>query len=199
MVSPCVDVLRQLAARMHSELGSDQGAKHTIPNLEKDMETLMDSLTKHKVYQVKVGRVLDPQDSPVPDVLSTGLAALSHGSSTNPLAEFNAQFDRLRERRKLLPISVLLNNTLVLDDPPGPHSPHASEPEPDDTTMEEIDKDDPLEITQPSDDEVEDEPDDNLFAESPTLTRLDEGDIALDMYDWTLEDEYEDGTDSEED
>ena len=77
------------------------------------METLLDSLVEHEIYNVKQGQVLDPQDSPVPDVLSTGLAALSHGNSTNLLAEFNMQFDCLCEYHKLLPISTLLNNVTV--------------------------------------------------------------------------------------
>jgi hypothetical protein len=109
------------------------------------METLMDCLVKHEVYHVKQGRVLDPQDSPVPDVLSTGLAALLHGNLTNPLAEFNMQFDRLRERHKLLPISTLLNNLTVpmSNDPPPADDLQATiraEVEPVNCSIEEIDE-----------------------------------------------------------
>jgi hypothetical protein len=66
---------------------------------------LMESLAKLEVY-VKEGRVLDPDEQPVPDAISVGLAELAHGSS---LAKYNAQFEHLRERRRVLPISDLLH------------------------------------------------------------------------------------------
>ena len=66
----------------------------------------MESLSEHKVYVVKEGRTVNSQDLPAPDVLTAGFAALGHSSSTNPIAEFNAQFDRLRERHKLTSVSL---------------------------------------------------------------------------------------------
>ncbi|KAJ6546558.1 hypothetical protein B0H10DRAFT_2329575 [Mycena sp. CBHHK59/15] len=107
LVSPCVDVLRRLATSMNEDLGARQGNKHTIPNLDNDIQTLMASLQEHEVYVKKEGRVLDDDEMPAPDVLSAGAAALSHGTPSNPLQDFNAQFDQLRRRRDLLPVSAL--------------------------------------------------------------------------------------------
>lgn len=201
MVSPCVDVLRRLASRINGELGSQQGSKHTIPDLEKDMSSLMSSLAEHDVYVVKEGRVLDPGEAPVPDVLSTGLAALSHGTSTNHIAEFNTTFNRLRERRKLTPVANLVNQ---LDDndsatiSTGPH-PMPLHPEPA-LPIGAIN----LDVTEEppySDTETdESEDDENLFADSPTLTRFDEADVDLDMDgEWNLDGSYDEEIDDSED
>ncbi|KAJ7844988.1 hypothetical protein B0H13DRAFT_1541363, partial [Mycena leptocephala] len=108
LVSPTVHVLRQLATTMNEELGSRQGNKHTIPDINNDIEVLMASLQEHEVYVKKEGRVLDDDELPVPDVLSVGKAALAHGTTTNPIQEFNAQFAQLRRRRQLLPVSALM-------------------------------------------------------------------------------------------
>ncbi|KAF8960166.1 hypothetical protein BDZ97DRAFT_1922415 [Flammula alnicola] len=81
----------------------------------------MKVLQDHDVYEVIPGRVVDAQDRAVPDVISAGLSQLSHGNSTNPIAEFNEQFDRLRERRKLTPIS----DDLDFDLPDSRHTEHA--------------------------------------------------------------------------
>ncbi|KAJ7826515.1 hypothetical protein B0H13DRAFT_2241113 [Mycena leptocephala] len=93
-VSPCVDVLRRLATSINQDLGSRQGNKHTIPDLDNDIQSLMASLTEHEVYIHK-------------EVLSAGAAALTHGTASNPLQEFNTQFDQLRRRRELIPVSAL--------------------------------------------------------------------------------------------
>ncbi|KAJ7084898.1 hypothetical protein B0H15DRAFT_783568 [Mycena belliarum] len=108
LISPCVDILRSLATRIHTDLGARQGSKHTIPNLDKDIATLMASLDEHGVYSLQEGRVLDDDEKPVADILSTGLAALTHGGSITPLAEFNQQFDILRDRRRLTPVADLM-------------------------------------------------------------------------------------------
>lgn len=200
MVSPCVDVLRRLAARIHDELGSQQGSKHTVPDLEKDIATLVDSLREHEVYEYKEGRVLDPKDSPVPDILSVGLAALSHGTSTNPLAEFNAQFDRLRERRKLSPISILADNIPVntsisssstSQPETGPSPPSQSHFESDEEEMPGLVR----WMDSESESEAGSDPDEDLFADSPTLTREDEDDVALEMDDWCLDASGDDKSD----
>lgn len=116
MVAPTVNVLRQLATSMHEEIGSRQGSKHSNPNIVKDIHKLMHSLDDLDVYRYKEGRVLDDDEKPVPDSVSTGLAALSHGTGTNPLAEFNASWATACARRKLVPVSALLS-FLDLDDP----------------------------------------------------------------------------------
>ncbi|KAJ7690933.1 hypothetical protein B0H14DRAFT_3532118 [Mycena olivaceomarginata] len=131
-------------------LGARQGSKHASPNLEEDIAALMESLAEHEVYIEKEGRVLDDDEKPVPDTLSVGMAALTHGSSSTPLDEFNEQFEVLRRRRGLTPV-----------------------PDSD------------------NDDDTDAEEDEDLFAESPTLTRLDDGDVEFDMDDvpeWYLDD-----------
>ena len=131
MVSPCVDVLRNLASRMNDDLGACQGKKHATPDLRKDIDILMASLAKLDVYVEKEGRILDPDEMPVPDAISVGLADLAHGSA---LTDFNTQFECNRERRRLLPISALLEHlkkpessatSLPLPTTPSTAIPHA--------------------------------------------------------------------------
>jgi len=117
MVSPSINVLHRLSAHMIDELGADQGVKHTVPSLEKDISALMKSLADLEVYTEKEGRTLDANEKPAQDVVSVGLALLAHGPA---LAKFNAEFDRIRERRRLKPVSDLL---ATLDQPVSPTSP----------------------------------------------------------------------------
>ncbi|KAJ7123803.1 hypothetical protein C8R43DRAFT_1135854 [Mycena crocata] len=85
LVSPCIHVLRKLATQINTDLGTRQGAKHTIPGLEDDITELMESLDEQDVYVLTEGRVLDDDEKPVPDVLSVGMAGLTHGTSITPL------------------------------------------------------------------------------------------------------------------
>jgi hypothetical protein len=118
MVSPCVDVLRNLSNRINTDLGARQGTKHASPDMKKDIDILMASLSKLEVYVEKEGRVLDPDEMPVPDAISVGLADLAHSSA---LADYNSQFECNRECRHLVPISTLLQH---LDNPtPSPLQP----------------------------------------------------------------------------
>ncbi|KAF8811861.1 hypothetical protein BYT27DRAFT_7252382 [Phlegmacium glaucopus] len=72
----------------------------------------MNVLKEHDVYEIIPGRVVDAQDCTVPDVRSVGIAQLSHGNLTNPITVFDQQFDHMRERRKLTPITDELNFNL---------------------------------------------------------------------------------------
>ncbi|KAJ7030141.1 hypothetical protein C8F04DRAFT_1211805 [Mycena alexandri] len=196
-VSPCVDVLRRLATSMNNDLGSRQGNKHTIPDLDNDIHCLMASLTEHEVYIHKEGRVLDDDEMPAPDVLSAGAAALTHGTTTNPLQDFNALFDQLRQRRELIPVSEL---TQYLTELPRPMI-----TAPGDNLTVAVDSD-PLPalilVNPPDYDDEEDEPtpDEDLFADSPTLTRLDPEDVDLDMdEDWMLDPEPDSGSEYDSD
>ncbi|RDB27091.1 hypothetical protein Hypma_005008 [Hypsizygus marmoreus] len=198
LVSPCVDVLRRLATRIHGDLGARQGSRHTVPELDKDIETLMKSLAEHEVYVEKLGRVLDPDEKPAPDVLSAGLAALSHGSSSNPIADFNDQFNRLRAHRQLQPITVLLQqlealptaipvilgDTLSTEMLPG--APMNIDSDSDDSDMPPL-----TQTADSSADELSEDLDNDVLSESPTLERIDEQDVALDMdfEPWYLDDE----------
>ncbi|KAJ6455499.1 hypothetical protein DFH09DRAFT_1384541, partial [Mycena vulgaris] len=217
LVSPCVDVLRRLATSMNRDLGSRQGNKHTIPDLDNDIQCLMASLTEHEVYIKKEGRVLDDDEMPVPDVLSAGAAALTHGTTSNPLQDFNAQFDRLRERRALLPVAAL-TQYLPENTPAAPETSAAAlvemfasetgpEPVPiptmaGDQLTASTQQHDLPELVPPSDSEDESEggmdEDEDLFAQSPTLTREDEADVDLDMDDdWLLDADSGSGSDYE--
>ena len=96
MVSPCVDVLRNLANHINTDLGARQGKKHASPDTKKDIDILMASLSKLEVYVEKEGRTLDPDEMPVPDAVSVGLAELAHGSALRKRRCFGTPPDRLR-------------------------------------------------------------------------------------------------------
>ncbi|KAI0037338.1 hypothetical protein FA95DRAFT_1459797, partial [Auriscalpium vulgare] len=66
MVSPCIDVLRRLAASIHAEIGTHQGARHSTPDLSRDIAAVMQSLDALKVYRYCEGRVLDDDEKPAP-------------------------------------------------------------------------------------------------------------------------------------
>ncbi|KAG5649517.1 hypothetical protein H0H81_003336 [Sphagnurus paluster] len=109
LISPCVDVLRHLAVWVHDNLGTAQGARHTTPDLEKDILTLMALLKEYKAYMIREGRILDPQDSPIVDALSTGAASLTHGASSTPIDNFNILNNFFQECLCLTPISTLIH------------------------------------------------------------------------------------------
>ncbi|EMD42077.1 hypothetical protein CERSUDRAFT_28738, partial [Gelatoporia subvermispora B] len=99
MISPCIEVLRQLASQMNKTLGAKQGNKHKAPDLHQDIEELKRSLSEHEVYQVIRGRTLDVDKAVVPNVISVGLSHL--GSA---LREFNAVFTNIQARLRLTPL-----------------------------------------------------------------------------------------------
>lgn len=105
MISPCVDVLRNLARQLNDDLGSSQGSRQSKPDLTRDIALLMQNLDDLDVYRAVEGRVLDPDEMPVPDALSFGLSELTHGPA---ITDYNIMFDRNRERRRLQPLSNLL-------------------------------------------------------------------------------------------
>jgi hypothetical protein len=185
---------------MNVELGTRQGSKHATTDLANDIAALMASLNDHEVYVEKEGRVLDDDEKPVPDVISVGIAALTHGASITPLAEFNQQFDILRERRRLTPVAELLG--LINTSGIPRLTPATNTDLPTDASAEADDDEDKFadlpELEAPVDSDNEDEPgveeDKDLFAESPTLTRLDEGDVELEMDEipeWYLDEDDE--------
>jgi hypothetical protein len=98
------------------DLGARQGTKYASPDMQKDIDILMASLSRLEVYIEKEGRTLDPDEMPVPDAVSVGLTDLAHGSA---LADYNSQFERNRECHCLVPISTLLQHNL--DNPTPSH------------------------------------------------------------------------------
>lgn len=53
-------------------LGSDQETKHTPPDLGKDIEAMMQSLTDHKVYTLYPGQVFNDKVHLAKDVIEVG-------------------------------------------------------------------------------------------------------------------------------
>ncbi|EIW77927.1 hypothetical protein CONPUDRAFT_61695 [Coniophora puteana RWD-64-598 SS2] len=104
VVSPCVDALRKLATKIHAALGAKQGTAHAAADLSYDIQTLLDWLERHEVYTMQDGRTLDEDDSPVVDVITTGLEAMDFGLST-PLRDYNEHQRRLKERRRMVPLT----------------------------------------------------------------------------------------------
>ena len=94
-MAPCVDVLRQLSKTFNDNLGADQGTRHTPANLTDDIQSLMESLEEHNVYQIQNGWVLDEDDGPVKDVMGVGLQNLVDGNK-NPLSKYNEVFQRVQ-------------------------------------------------------------------------------------------------------
>ena len=144
----------------------------------------MGVLKEHYVYQVVHGRVIDSQDRAVPDVISVGLAQLSHGNATNPIREFNDQFECLRDRRKLAPVWEddidfdVLESTLA---------------EGEFGSINELN----MSFGEMSNSERENSPE-AVLMESPTLQRVDEDDVALDMDGWDLYGNSDEPSDDED-
>jgi hypothetical protein len=223
MVSPCVSVLRDLANRINTDLGASQGKRHSTPDLTKDIDTLMASLKQHGVYVYKEGRVLDDDEKPAADIISVGLATLTHGSGSTALDEFNTHFNQARERRRIRPVSELLHRldqpTEVLTSSPSmiavapPTPPHTTIT----TSTNAADSGAPaqhpagVEGTEMQSDSEEEEQDgsaDEFGEDEPTLTRDDEEDVVFDMdtvlkvmappeYDWSERVSSEEDRDSE--
>lgn len=196
LVSPCVEILRKLSTKINHELGTDQGSKHTTPNLEKDISILMKVLKEHDVYEVIPGRIVDARDCAVQDVISVGLAQLSHGNSTNPITAFNEEFNRLRERRKLTPISEELDfemaESAVYAGTLAKASANSTERLGKETDNEENGNPPSGVLSDSEDDDSEEDPIfdpelDALLMASPTLERVNEEDVTLDMDGWELD------------
>lgn len=200
-------------------MGSKQGSRHSVPDLRKDINTLMNALQEHNVYTYQKGRVAHQNDGPVPDVLSAGLTALTTAATSgeSPLSEFNTQFNRIRERRKLVPVSAKSPVTPI----PLPSNTSPVIPIPETSANDSVNTDMDDSVLTLSDDlvscpvidenevEMVDESDsgetdhgadiDNFEADSPTLTRLDEDDVALEMDEWELDDGSEEEGEDEGD
>jgi hypothetical protein len=101
MIAPCVNILRHLANEMHGMLGTDQGTKHTPPDLSDDIRRLMKSLGDCHVYE-KYGRTFTVPDDikgEVEDVIKKGLKDI-----TGPLREYNRTFANLQDRCRMPPV-----------------------------------------------------------------------------------------------
>ena len=127
---------------------------------------------------------------------------LSHGNATNPIREFNEQFERLRDRQKLTPVwdDDIDCDVLEVTSAEGEFGSMTN------VSLREIrnskHENSPLnEVPGSGDSDLETDQDDveslnaeleAALMESPTLQCVDEDDVALDMDGWDL-----DGNDSE--
>ncbi|KAI0725210.1 hypothetical protein C8Q72DRAFT_934282 [Fomitopsis betulina] len=192
MISPCVDVLRCLAASMNSTLGAQQGTKHTTPSLERDIAHLRASLQHFRVYVVIPGREIDDgSDNPVvPDSLTLGLQHLGE-----PLKEFNTVFTKLQAHCRAPPLlghkylrdnivapsasaSALQAIVLPLDDP-QPVASHKSDANDDAESSKEEELDTELDVK----DDVE-----NDLVLQQVMSLDNAGDVSLDMDDLSADD-----------
>ncbi|KAL1660994.1 hypothetical protein GGF50DRAFT_26268, partial [Schizophyllum commune] len=104
-ISPCVVILRSLSNEINSTLGARQGKRHATPDRTKDIDELMASLARHKVYEYCPGRRFDADDtSQVDDVIALGLNKLMKGGATSPLANHNASFKALQAAYRIPPL-----------------------------------------------------------------------------------------------
>ncbi|KAL1699001.1 hypothetical protein EV121DRAFT_217137 [Schizophyllum commune] len=106
IVAPCVKILRSLSNEVNSTLGSRQGKRHATPDRTKDIDELMASLARHKVYEYCPGRRFDADDtSQVDDVIGVGLYKLTKGGTTpSPLANHNTSFRNLQAAYRVTPL-----------------------------------------------------------------------------------------------
>ncbi|KAJ7710129.1 hypothetical protein B0H14DRAFT_2646184 [Mycena olivaceomarginata] len=149
----------------------------------------MASLDEHEVYVEKEGRVLDDDEKPAPDVISVGMAALTHVRRSTRTASPHPSRGSARPHQHLW-------------DPQPPATVDTDIPAT--NTSVELDEDyaDLPELEPPTDSEDGEEggeEDEDLFAESPTLICFDEGDVELDMDDipeWYLDEDDEEYSDS---
>ncbi|KAG5650023.1 hypothetical protein H0H81_001042 [Sphagnurus paluster] len=141
------------------------------------------------------------------DVISTGLVALTHStSSSNPIEDFNTRYDCFRERLCLNPVSALYDS-ITIDNIPVADQ-HSVLPQLNNITpvpvlveedMEEFIDEDDVDDDLPDLERTSDwEEDEDLFANSPTLTQLKEDDVVLEMDEWDL-DGHSNASDSKSD
>ncbi|KAH8979150.1 hypothetical protein EDB92DRAFT_1806699, partial [Lactarius akahatsu] len=103
-ISPCIEILWQLATEVNSALGSKQGNRHASADLTKDIKILMDSLKQNNIYEEVLGRTLGDDESPAPDVISEGYTALTWGAKS-PLRQFNRLVSTLQRRCGIQPLA----------------------------------------------------------------------------------------------
>lgn len=78
----------------------------------------MSSLDEHNVYQNIYGPILDDDDPPTKDSVTAGFHSAT-ASPKNPITDYNENFTRLQDRRRMIPVSVQAQN-LKTGNPPFP-------------------------------------------------------------------------------
>jgi len=184
IVSPCIDVLRRLAKGINDDLGTHQGAKHKIPDLDRDIEALIMSLDDNEVYTIKPGRILDFDEKPVCDTYSVGMDTLTTVAALQAHFE-NTESTSIQTEPELTPL------TPHAIPPPKNHpidheEEDVIEVEGEGGEGDEVDKGHEIRITKP------------VAGNNDTLPRVHDEDVALDMnddLDWEEDDEGEEEDD----
>jgi len=192
MISPCIDILRQLATQVNGTLGSKQGSKHAAPDLANDIQELKRSLREHNVYTFERGRTIDGTKPVVPNIIALGLTQL-HG----PLNDYNRMFQQLKKRRAMSPLVNNLERAQeVKSDSEGRLQSQAiSEDRPETVTTEtdslttpdtaSLESDDGTDSEFSADNESEGEGDENMGSNDSEMLSLEtEDDVAFDMDDF---------------
>jgi hypothetical protein len=213
-LAPTIEVLRNIARNFNETLGADQGSRHAPPDLTNDIATLMDSLKENNVYRLQKGRVLgEDTGGAVKDVILVGLHSLTEGEKT-PLTEYNEAVQRLQRRRSMMSVAEQKSRlrppseTMATATPNPTTSPPLENPaaipaEDDDEGMLVDENEGEPEEASEEPNEIErilDELADGI--PEPTLVRLSEEDVALDMdevvVDVTDEEDNESSDDDED-
>ena len=112
MISPCINILRQLVSQFHDSLGSHQGSKHAEVDLSDDIRDLMESLSSNNVYEYhSTGRFIEDSNGKlgiVRDVYTTGLEQLP-----TSIASYNEQFRSIQARHALQPLTSVRSHTTI--------------------------------------------------------------------------------------
>jgi hypothetical protein len=206
-LAPTIEVLRSVARNFNDSLGADQGTRHAPPDLTNDIEALMESLDDNNVYRFQKGRLLgEDTGGAVKDVVLVGLLSLTAGKKT-PLTDYNDAFKRLQRRRRMMSVEeqakLLSQTTPPMASPVLAQSRREIQPAENEVVYNVAsvglyeEEEEPTEIQTILDDIA------NEVAE-PTLERLNEEDVSLDMDEVVVEvieeeDEWESSNDEDSD
>ncbi|KAG8699950.1 hypothetical protein FRC09_006271 [Ceratobasidium sp. 395] len=117
VISPCTEALRALVKDLNGMLGTYLGSKHTTPNIAPDIEKIIDSLDKHKVYSLQPGRTYEGQDEPTKDAESVGFHLLFDAKSSS-LSQYNKSFKTTQAAYKRPVVSEMVAHTSLPRRPP---------------------------------------------------------------------------------
>lgn len=110
-ISPCINVLCQLATSFNDALGSGNSNTHTSPDISNDLREIVKSLQTHCVYIPEEECKIDYDKAQVPNIVLEGLQQLPV-----PLQGYNDAFNRLKLRHQMKPlIGVPIVSSSTLD------------------------------------------------------------------------------------
>ena len=122
-LAPTIEVLRNTAQNFNDTLGADQGTRHAPPDLTNDIATLMDSLNVNNVYRLQKGRVLgEDTGGTVKDVRLVGLHSLTEGKT--PLTKYNEAVQHLQCRHSMMSVAEQKSQFQPPPEPSAPATPN---------------------------------------------------------------------------